>query len=235
MSERVPPIRSELLAAKIEKLLNFELPQLFDQFAEEPRFIRALWFLEFVSKPDNYAGGLTKFANDLIDSCIDAIGTPTMTQVSGRTSYKPEEAVAIFREMREYHRAEICGDDTWIFENAFRSESSKSDRIAVERFISCWETDEDDEFQTWTGSRSELHRLLLAKLTPEAAGAIYVREARESLAEYFKQLCELPHVGLRPNKEGNGSPDYFVNIGDVLLNYIENARPHSVPPSQRRK
>ena len=233
MSERTPPIRSELLAAKIEKLQNFELLDLVDQFAAEPRFIRALWFLEFVSKPDNYAGGLTKFANDLIDDCAGKIGTPTMVRLGVVTTYKVDEAIAIFHELPYRHRAEIFGDDLWIFENALRPGASKSGRIAVERIIERrpwrdladdeWRTDsiEEDELQTWTGTPPELHSLLLARLTPTAVREIYLGEARESLAEYFKQLCELPHVGFLPNKNGHGAPFYFSGIGETLLDYIE--------------
>ena len=71
MSERVMPIRSELLAGKIEKLLNYELPELLTEFTEEPRLIRARWLLEYVSKPDNYPGGLTKFAQDFIAASLE--------------------------------------------------------------------------------------------------------------------------------------------------------------------
>ncbi len=232
MSERVPPIRSELLAAKIEKLLNFELPELFDEFTEEPRFIRALWFLEYVSKPDNYPGGLTRFAEDFCHSCREQVGTAAMVaaDASGRR-YKPDDAIAVYYEMSSQHREQIFGEENWIFENAFgREVKSKPGRVTFERVIekwdrSSWIQDEplvrkEDELESWTGAIAELRQVLTEKLTPAIARELCIADARESLADYFKELCELPHVGLRPNKNHFGAPRYFVAIGTALLQFI---------------
>ena len=142
MSEKVSPIRSELLAAKIEKLLNFDLPDLFDEFSEEPRFIRALWFLEFVSKPDNYPGGLTKFVGDFVDSCAEQIGTPTMVKCGQAIRYEPQEAIEVFKEMRSCYRQEIFGDETWLYRNAFLHNESSSHRLTLERVVSSWDLGE---------------------------------------------------------------------------------------------
>lgn len=220
MSERVPPIRSELLAAKIEKLLNFELPELFDEFSEEPRFIRALWFLEYVSKPDNYPGGLTKFAEDFISSCGDQLGTAAMiaADASG-THYKVADAIAVFKELSRDQRDGIFGNDLWIFANAFRYDTgAKSGRVTFERVVSRWP---EDELEAWTGTMPELQQRLIEKLTPSIARELCMFDARESLARYFKELCELPHIGLRPNENHFGAPRYFVTVGSALLKFIE--------------
>ena len=229
MSERVPPIRSELLAGKIEKLLNFELPDLFDQFAEEPRFIRVLWFLEYVSKPQNYAGGLTKFAHDFIHACADQIGTAAMAKTGGaRERYSAEDAIVIFKEMPAPHRKQVFGDDYWIFENAFlERDELATGRVTIERIVEIWNVESTEEprvedvRESWNGTGAELLGLFTAKLTPVAARELCAQDARESLAGYFKRLCELPHVGLRPNENGHGAPQYFNQVGPALLNFIE--------------
>ncbi|MGI8431923.1 MAG: AAA family ATPase [Chthoniobacterales bacterium] len=240
MSERIPPIRPELIAAKIEKLRNFELPELFDEFTDEPRFIRALLFLQYVSKPDNYPGGLTKFAEDFCESCRDQVGTVAMIAANPcGARYNADDAIAVFAEMSSHDREQIFGRDDWIFENAFgREVESRPGRVTFERVIETWglsslirhdvpegedyrERRDEDELQTWTGTISELRRLLIEKLTPAAARELCLADARESLAGYFKELCELPHVGFGPNRNHFGAPRYFAAIGPALLEFIE--------------
>lgn len=220
MSERVPPIRSELLAAKIEKLRNFELPDLFDEFSAEPRFIGALWFLEYVSKPDNYAGGLTKFAEEFASACAERIGTPTMLKVGAAAAYKPNEAVAIFKELREPARSEIFGADTWILDNAFFcDETPRTNRINVQRHENFW--DEDSPKITWKGTRRRVLSVLVAKLTPAAARDVCLKHVTERLATYLKAVCEMPHVGLLPSESKDGAPEYFSQVGATLLSFID--------------
>src|SRR5690242_1779725 len=131
MSDRVQPISSELLAAKIEKIENFEFPKLADEFGAEPRLVRALWFLEYVSKPRNYPGGLTKFAEDFMVANAEKIGTPTMLNLGDIDCYRLEDASSILKELRECDREEILGSDAWIFENAFGTTNETSDRVTV--------------------------------------------------------------------------------------------------------
>ncbi len=222
MSERVPPIRSELLAAKIKKLLNFELPELFDEFSEEPRFIDALWVLQNVSQPDNYPGGLTKFTEDFLRSCGDQLGTAEMIAADAEeTHYNVAEAIAVFNGLSGEHGVAIFGDDLWIFENAFAHDAGiKSGRVTFEQVIEGWGHGMEDELQTWTGTMSELRQLLIEKLTPAIAREQCMADARESLARYFKELCELPHVGLRHNENHFGAPRYFIAVGPALLKFI---------------
>lgn len=216
MSERVPPIRPELLAAKLEKLRNFELPELFDEFAEEPRFVRALWFLEYVSKPDNYPGGLTKFAEDFAEDCKDQIGTAAMIAVDGTGDrYTSEDAEAVYKDLRSDHQEDIFSyDEGWIIDAALTERAEKNEDGSV----TCRE---DRCEQTWTGSVEKVRSRLVYKLTPALARQLCLDDAKRSLATYLKELCELPHVGFRPNESHFGAPRYFVAIGPALLQFIE--------------
>src|SRR5260370_38902288 len=118
--ENVEPIQPELLAAKIEKIQTFELPELLEQFGQEPQLVEALWFLQFVSQPSNYAGGLSRFARDFIASQERDIGTERMaTAIVKSGNYGGDDAIAIVRELSQEAREALFGDYSEIIENEF--------------------------------------------------------------------------------------------------------------------
>ncbi len=225
MSERTTPIRVELIAAKIEQIENFEQPELSEEIAANPRFISTLLTLEHFSKPQHYAGGLTKFSHDLIERYADQIGTATMAKLGLVERYSPSEALAILRELTQFQREELFGDDFWLFENAFAYGDPRAGNLQVDRELAGWRFDEDGEArfapEYWSGTRAELEQLLIDRLTPAAARKICLAKAQSDLAGYFKRLCEQPQIGLRPNDEGNGAPNYFSRIGPALLEFID--------------
>jgi hypothetical protein len=197
------PVRAELLAAKIDKLKNFELPRLFDEFAAEPRSIEALWFLQYVSCPQNYAGGLNRFAADLIDSEQNLIGTDHMRKIGLADSYQLRDAVKVLREVPGIVREELFGNraERGLFEETYLRSKHRNKPSA-------W----DDG--------------LVQIVTPAAVRNVYVEAARSELAGYFKELCEMPHVGFRPATEevSGGAPWYFPKVADALLEFIDRRR-----------
>ncbi|HEY1768734.1 MAG TPA: AAA family ATPase [Chthoniobacterales bacterium] len=219
MSERVPPVRSELLAAKIEKLRNFESPELFDEFSAEPRLFSLLWFLEYVSKPGNYAGGLTKFAGDCISASADLIGTPTMIRLGKVSSYRAEDAVAIMKELRQSDRDEILGAEAWLFENAFAQKTSLRGHVTAERVVSDYALllDREEEKETWSGAREILVTALVEMLTPSVAHQYCTAYVTSNLALYFKDACERSDVGFGPED----APKYFSQVGPALLAFMD--------------
>lgn len=225
MSERMPPIRAELVAAKIEQILNFEQPELFDEITANPRFISTLWALAFFSQPENYAGGLTKFSHDLIErGGADQIGTPTIAKVGQVERYSASEAIAILRELTQIQREELFDDDFWLFENAFAYGDPGAGTLQVGRERARWLFDEGEEpfaEEHWSGTRVELEQLLINRLTPARARNICLEEAQSGLAGYFKRLCEQPHIGSRPHDGGNGAPNYFARVSQALLEFID--------------
>src|SRR5260370_41748581 len=92
------PIRAELLAAKIDKIQNFEQPRLLEEFGQNPRLVSTLWFLQWVSHPSNYPGGLSKFAADLIDASTYRIGTKRMISPKSVGKESPKDEHEIFSE-----------------------------------------------------------------------------------------------------------------------------------------
>src|SRR5438046_1600964 len=99
----IAPIRPELLAAKFEKIENFEQPVLLDEFGQRPELPRLLYYLQHISQPRNYPGGLAKFAADLIAASPDLIGTPAMIKSNKTASrYSLDDAIAIVRELPEH-------------------------------------------------------------------------------------------------------------------------------------
>jgi AAA domain len=218
MSEPVQPIRPELLAAKIEKIQNFEYPELLEQFEKEPQLIRALWFLQFVSQPANYAGGLSRFALDFIAAQSHRIGTTRMLAAKTTAGlYRLQDAVEILHELNGSETHTLFGDDAWKVENEYLS----------------------GQFENWDGlyersrprpSHRECKALLLRRLTPQAANDICRSAAEHGLARYFKELCELPHTALLGKNEIKrsrglssleGAPWYFANVADALFAFME--------------
>jgi hypothetical protein len=205
MSEPTRPIRPELLAAKIEKIENFEQPRLLMEFGQNPRLVKALWFLQWVSQPSNYAGGLSKFSEDLVDASRDRIGTERMVKVGPAERYSTKDAIAIFRELPSDVREELFESNASFFEEAFLHGMHKT-RIGFNEYSKDWEP------------------TLVAKMNPAALRSRLCDVARSNLAEYFKQLCELPRVGFiscDPAEGGHGAPWYFVAVAEALLAFID--------------
>ncbi len=206
-SEPVRPICPELLAAKMEKIENFEQPRLLEEFAANPRFGPALWSLQGFSMPRNYVGGLTKFSSDLIDASGHLIGTAHMIKLGAVNKYSLKDTVAIFRELPEPQREEIFGSNAELIEEAFLS--GMRDK-GPESFFAAYHKD-------WEAQ-------LMAELQPAALRSRLRKIARENLAEYFRYLCATPHVGLIPDGGSgywHGAPWYFVAIAEALLAFID--------------
>lgn len=201
----VEPIRPELLAAKLEKIGNFEHPRLLEEFIARPELRPLLCHLQYVSQPHNYAGGLGKFAANLIESSTDLIGTAHMQKTPAADRYTLRDAVTIFRELTSDARYDVFGCNCELFEEAFLYGQH-------EKAIPLGESRRD-----WVPQ-------FLDGLTPARALQICTEEAQSRLAEYLKGVCELPHVGLLPaTREEHGAPWYFVHVANALAAFINQS------------
>lgn len=69
------------VAAKLSAVRNFSYEKVRKEIEAEPRFVEILWWLQWVSCHENYLGGLERFAEDLIATSGDLIGTPHMRKL----------------------------------------------------------------------------------------------------------------------------------------------------------
>jgi len=233
----VAPIRPELLAGKLEKIENFELPRLFDEFVERPGLLRVLCYLQHVSQPRNYTGGLARFASDLIDATGDLIGTTQMHKAAiVRGSYSLSDAVCVVSEIPHSVREDIFGEHTESIEAVVgcRGFSFSTTTSIEEGDVRVEEWGDSPLKEISKGRRAFFNRELCSTLTPVRAKEVCTATAREDLADYLKNVCELPHVGLlppSPRRAGHGrrsyrevvhgAPWYFVRIADALCAFID--------------
>jgi hypothetical protein len=245
MSDPIRPIRPEMLAAKIEQIQNYEQPHLLEEFGQEPQLVRVLWFLQYVSRPENYPGGLSKFSADLIASEQDLIGTRRSQMISAAKGYTLTQAVEVLRELPQIiARERLFSENYWL----------------ADPYVNRDLPDPDTVHQSLKRKRRDQDAVLLKTLTPAAIKRMCTESAQEGLANYFKKLCELPHVGLRAAKsesppvaavkevwpetqdgrdfidfslsmlaeaererarEKNGAPWYFTNVADAILSFMQ--------------
>jgi hypothetical protein len=215
MTERVAPIHAEILASKIEKLENFELPDLFDEFVAEPRLIRVLWFLQFVSWPQNYPGGLTKFTADFIAACGDTLGTAHMATRPKGELYDLPQAIEVLGDVPSCQRSKLLGSNDSLFQEVFLSDEHDE-----------WEERLDPAYIR--AHRKEWKAQFLAASSPRRVREVCAEAAGEKLAEYFKRLCEDWNVSFVTHDSTSyvvrleGAPWYFASVGNALLDFIDS-------------
>ena len=114
MSDRAPvtlqdqqpgAIRPEVLANTLAAMRRLELPRLTEAAALSPRFVEALWSIQFFSMQP---GGLGKFARELAEFSAPRLGTKTMRH-HGSRKYSASECVEIWHELPRGERGELEG------------------------------------------------------------------------------------------------------------------------------
>src|SRR4051812_46298739 len=88
-------LKPEDVARKLAAIRNLENLTTLKQIEQQPRLVELLWFVQAMSlRP----GGLSKFANDLIEANPKQVGTKTMRAAQGR-KYSVEQKAKIEREI----------------------------------------------------------------------------------------------------------------------------------------
>lgn len=72
------------VAEKLDAVRNFLLPTIALEIEAEPRLVEALHFLQWISIPENYPGGLSRFAEELIKRFSDEIGVDALIEKRGK-------------------------------------------------------------------------------------------------------------------------------------------------------
>lgn len=219
-----PPIRPERVAVKLQRIRNFEYDKITEEMIAQPRLAEMLWFLAFVSRSENYPGGLRKFARDLVAQSGDLLGTRTM-QAHGAAPY-PES-------LHELIHYEIPNEHRWWRQ---RSNVAKaSDFLPIEgwdeRTAEEIDAQADREFMEEQGERARIaaeKEKTVVMMAGEIAD-LCRRTAEEELADYLVNLCERPDVRFtRPPSalyDGGGrAPWYFVKVADAILRFMDRRK-----------
>lgn len=226
-----PPISAELVAAKLEKIANFGQPELMEEVLEEPRLPEVLWFLQFVSQPENYPGGLARFCHDFINESAAAIGTAAMGNCRNRAF--------TFDELKTVY-AELSSDAQYSLHNAVdEADCDLLNRLArVDDWnnASLWDIGFilDDEAPPARKPRPSIAKREQARLvticTADIVRDACTKIAWENLAYYFKRLCEEPKVSFRRRDskdwthKADCAPWYFADVADALIAFIDRRK-----------
>ena len=197
------PIRPELIAEKLFRIRNFEHEEIFDEIQNQPRYVEALWFLQWVSNPENYPGGMNRFVIDLLMESDALIGTREMQLIGAIPTLSIEQAKSI--------SAEIPCSHYDLSEKAEAALSELADN--PDRWI---------DYGSWREA-----------VTVETRWKYYFElcksNAAEDLARYFFDLCEQPHCRFtRPSKVPNGvagyAPWYFPKVMEAVFSFMDNRK-----------
>jgi hypothetical protein len=228
MSSENRPINPLRVAQKMHGVRNFENFTLFEEFRKEPRLIEVLWALQFFSQParpkpghegqfiGGYPGGLRAFTHDFINDSLDLIGTHKMRQL-GAARYDHKSASTVYNEIPSHDRALGDAGDEWMFEAVLCNATERNgdpffDEPVRPRRIS-------DRAQS----------AIVRKANREAFLKLCIKSARESLADYLRNLCELPHVHFHRDTDADrwaeGQPPwFFADLGNALLRFIDRRK-----------
>ncbi len=221
MSPDLSPISAEAVAAKLEQIANFEQPTLAEEIAEQPRLTELLWFLQFVSQPENYAGGLKKFCADFIEDAQEEVATTKMVEGGEVRSFSFEQLCVLRGEFSE---------SAWYALRTTFAVLSKSDAELLSLDLPIDEAFSERRPRNLNNLGKREQSRLTALCTPEKVRLACIEEARDSLADYFKRLCEEPVVGFRRRgsrdwtNTGHRAPWYFVNVADSLLSFVDRRK-----------
>lgn len=226
------PISPEAVAAKLAAVRNFEYPQITEELAAEPRLVEMLLHLQFVSLPENYAGGLRKFTADLIADSRDLIGTAQMRAL-GERKLTGALAKVIYDGLHANAKRQVGGhDDGDALSDLMdfrREEWDASEGRFVDRFHPSSVARRNRKDAERREREASLERLLAGAAWPLFHG-VCLHNAGEDLSTYFRHLCELSNVGFRRIEAFNefehssGAPWYFVDVATAVLRWIDRRK-----------
>jgi hypothetical protein len=221
------PIRPELVAKKLELLRNSEQLRISAEMRAQPRLEEVLWFLAFVSRNENYPGGLRKFSSDLIAQSADLIGTAIM-QAHGAPPYPAPLHEQIHSEIPNEHRWGVRGGSLRDF--LPDPEEATEDLESAEQFAETQARREREQ------RREALQEREFADVMREMmAGGIIghcTKAAERGLADYLVNLCERPDVQFTRTGNyisGERAPWYFVRVSDAILRFIDRRQDEIAP------
>ncbi|HEY5705329.1 MAG TPA: AAA family ATPase [Terrimicrobiaceae bacterium] len=173
------------VAEKLEAVRNFVLPEIFDEIAQKPRLAEAMWFLAWVSLPENYHGGLTRFAVDFIAECSTEIGPRDLLD-KGQRELSEKEIEGILGALPEDIADELTGDNS-------------------ARRLLCGLLDGAGVLASEDARQVEaLRRKTLCSLSYERLHTACINAAKAHLADFFFEICTNPEATFTGSISGPG-------------------------------
>jgi len=99
MSNSITSINPVKIADKLYAVMNFQIPGVLQEIEQEPRLVEALWFLQWVSNPENYSGGLGKFVSDFVEKYRNEVGPESLLKHHAKSELAPAEIEAVLSQM----------------------------------------------------------------------------------------------------------------------------------------
>jgi len=181
------PISPAAIASKLARLRNFENERVMSEINADPRLVELLWFIQYMSVPENNPGGLRKFAADLVADSKDLIGTFAMTKHS-ENALSETKLLTVHREIPSGEKWPVFhGVKFW---NARRFEFETKREYQARR-------------KEFFHDRTELLGKIQRSDLVEECG----REAGRDLASYLRRLCEHLDTGFYLDEEEIELPD----------------------------
>jgi hypothetical protein len=199
------PISIKAVAEKLAAATNYEHPEVTAEISAEPRLVEVLLFIQHVSQPTNYAGGLTRFAADLIESSRDLIGTHEMHAEPADRPLTRKAVREIFVMLPDRAKRALCGDDSHGAELDFLSGGDVKEPTVAQQ------------------------EMAMAKLDRRAFDELCASVAREALAHYLRMLCEEPQVRFSryagcSEYLAHVAPWYFPKVAEAVLRFIDRRK-----------
>jgi len=184
------------IAEKLDHVRNFLLPKVAEEIEKQPRLVEALWFIQSASMPENYAGGLEKFASDLIEKYSDQFFPVGISKGKKPSTDELLDAVMSTPYPKSFFpRAALARESMLRFGRSDRFPDVLSDDVLS--------PEDQDHFEKMM--RQEISRVYLPALQDECIAA-----AKSDLASFLLAVCTDPKVTFFNEKaEGN---DYRVPI-----------------------
>jgi DNA transposition AAA+ family ATPase len=188
----IETINPLLVAAKLDAVKNFLLPEVREDIEKNPRFVHALWYLQWVSMPENYAGGLARFTHDLIERYSEKIGPKDFCPHSKMTL---DEIEAVLKEFPDPKKFFPKAHSLW--EGAFYSS------------LCGIQPEEETEYE-----RVRLEEI--SALTASKVQAICIEAANEDLSVFLYDVCTNPEVRFLDDRLW-----FFSRLWECLFDFMD--------------
>lgn len=189
--ETIDPLK---IAEKLEYVRNFLLPEIAAAIESQPRLVEALWFLQWASMPENYAGGIARFTADLLAKYSDFVLPIGISKDAKPTAEALHKAVMSHPDREKYYPHSERERINFMYRN---------DSGAVFGILSSEERAEFDKMR-----RREISHVTVSALHDDCMEA-----ANDELAKFLFDVCTDPHVGF--------SNWYFPKLWDCIFDFMD--------------